>query len=35
MVLEFNAAGELYFYNKGFGGLTGGNINRGLTWTDL
>lgn len=35
MVLEFNAAGELYFYNKGFGGQTGGNINTGITWTDL
>lgn len=35
MVLEFNAAGELYFYNKEFGGQTGGNINTGLTWTDL
>lgn len=31
MVLEFNAAGELYFYNKGFGGQTGGNINTGIT----
>ena len=35
MVLEFNASGELYFYNKGFGGQSGGNINTGLTWTDL
>lgn len=35
MVLEFNEAGELYFYNKGFGGQTGGNINTGVTWTDL
>lgn len=35
MVLEFNTAGELYFYNKGFGGQSGGNINTGLTWTDL
>ena len=35
MVLEFNKAGELYFYNKGFGGQTGGNINTGVTWTDL
>lgn len=35
MVLEFNAAGELYFYNKGFGGQSNGNINTGLTWTNL
>ncbi|WP_297667663.1 LamG-like jellyroll fold domain-containing protein [uncultured Akkermansia sp.] len=35
MVLEFADNGELYFYNKGFGGQTGGNINTGLTWTDL
>lgn len=35
MVLEFNETGELYFYNKGFGGQTGGNINTGVTWTDL
>lgn len=35
MVLEFTNNGELYLYNKGFGGQTGGNINTGLTWTDL
>ena len=32
---EFTNNGELYLYNKGFGGQTGGNINTGLTWTDL
>ncbi len=32
MVLEFTNNGELYLYNKGFGGQTGGNINTGLTW---
>lgn len=35
IVLEFTNNGELYLYNKGFGGQTGGNINTGLTWTDL
>ena len=35
MVLEFTNNGELYLYNKGFGGQTGGNINTGLTWTCL